>query len=217
MTFRRGFITAGATGVLALTAGCVGFVTGDEPLEFDAGRIVPSDATLEETGYQEQEAQFESFEETVDVGVEREISASVWAATYAKDVEIQGHSEEAALFAAISMPAMDVLGRSFNPLAEMDREELLAEVLGEADAEGVSTDDVRHDETVSVSILGDTRDVDRFITTSEFQGQEIDLVILLAAFEHEGDFLVLLGGCPKQLPDEEVNLEKLLESVEHHA
>ena len=217
MTYRRAFIAAGATGVLALTAGCVGFVRGNEPLEFNAGRVVPSDSTLEATGYEEQEAQFESFEETVDVGVERNISASVWAATYAKDVEIQGHSEEAAVFATVSMPAMEVLGRSFNPLAEMDREELLEEILGEADAGDFSTENVRHDETITLPILGGTRDVDRFTTTSEFQGQEIDVVILLAPFEHEGDFLVLLGGCPEQLPDEAVNLEELLESVEHHA
>lgn len=39
--------------LVGLSAGCVGFLTGSQALEFSANRTVASDAALEETGYQE--------------------------------------------------------------------------------------------------------------------------------------------------------------------
>jgi|GEM_PF-517016 len=83
---RRSVLTAGATGGLVVTAGCLEFVLGDGPLEFEAERAGPSEAALDEAGYEETEVTEESFEETVEVGVEREINASVWISTYTKSI-----------------------------------------------------------------------------------------------------------------------------------
>lgn len=234
MISRRSLLQAGATGALALSAGCLGFVTGEDALEFDAAKVLPTDDALAETGYEETEAKWERFEETISVGVERDVAASIWIAMYEKrvaipvdelegtganvegvgdlDVTIEG---EAATFAAISMPAMDVLGSTQNPLADMDTREVLEEFRGELETSYGRIRDIRHDETVELDILDDRRDVERFVATVEIEGQEVELDLHVAVFAHEGDLLILLGGYPRVLPDEGTNVETLMESVEH--
>ncbi|MFC4249046.1 DUF6517 family protein [Natribaculum luteum] len=215
MRSRRSLLAAGATGALALSAGCLGVVLGNEPLEFHASRVAPTEEVLSETGYEEHESTNETYREEVDVGVTREISASYWRSIYTKAVEIQGTAQEAATFAAVSVPGMDVLGTDYNPLSELDNEELLDQLREQIDGTYDGLRDVRHDETIELEILGETRDVDRFLATTDLEGQEIEVAVLLAAFDHDGDLLVLLGGHPEMLPDEGVDLEVLMESIEH--
>ena len=214
MTSRRAFLAGGATGLVALTSGCLGFVMGD-PLEFDAGAVRPTDAALEDSGYEEQDADWERIEETVEFGVEREIRASIWTAVYNKEVSIQGVGREAAVFAAVSLPAMEVLGRTLNPLDDMDNEEVLEELRGEIEGEYGTLRDISHDETIDVPILGDQRTVEVYTAKTDLEGQEIEIMLVLTVFDHEDDLLVLLGSHPRLLPDEGVTIEELMESVEH--
>ncbi|MFP8952399.1 DUF6517 family protein [Natrialbaceae archaeon A-arb3/5] len=257
---RRAMLAAGATGTLALTAGCLDFVLGDG-LEFEADRAAPADAALEETGYDEDEISEESFEETVEFGVERDVTASFWVSSYTNELsaadvsaddvdvsddeteydeddleqyededleqyedEIGGDDDDAldsgptdvdgSTFVAVSSPAVEVLGRTFNPLAEMDNEELLEEFMGEVDADA---DAVEHEETNSLDVLGDERDVDLFRGETQQGGESVTVDILLSSFVHEDDHIVLVGSYPDIVEGESEAVETLMESVEHPA
>ncbi|WP_226006768.1 DUF6517 family protein [Natrinema salinisoli] len=213
---RRSLLAAGATGTVALTAGCLGFVLGNEPLEFDADRVAPTDQKLDETGYEEQEVNEETIERSEEIGgVERDFKASLWTSVYTKTVEYAGQEREGSAFAAVSIPGMTVAGRSVNPLADMSNKELLEEFLSQLEGENGSIDDIQHDETFSLDILGESRDVDAFTGETEMDGQTIEIEIKVTSFDHEDDLLVLLGVYPKRLTEESANVEELMESAEH--
>ncbi len=212
---RRAFLATGVTGVVVLSAGCLDFVRGEGPLEFDAEQAAPSDEALEETGFDELEVEEETFEESVEFGVERDIEASLWISSYSKEVDIRGQSEDATAFVAVSTPDMSVAGRSFNPIDDMDSEELLDEFMDEMDSDQANIGDIEYEETFSVSILDESRDVDLLRGQTEYQGEEIDIDLVVSSFSHEDDYIVLVGTYPEMFQDEGDDVESLLESVEH--
>ncbi|AXR77959.1 DUF6517 family protein [Natrarchaeobaculum sulfurireducens] len=278
---RRSVLAAGATGALTLTAGCFEFVTGDGPLEFEAARIGPTEAALEETGYELADVEEERFEETVEFGVEREIHASFWYATYTKSPtpddegaeellegdepapeetgeedeaddealldehgdelpsdeteadttdddgaalgELDGASMDDAMpfdsgdlgehtFVAVSTPGIEVAGRSLNPLEGLAADELLEELLDQSDQD---VEDVSHEESVTLEILGEDRDVDRFTGHAGPNGESPPISFTVTSFGHADDFIVLLGAHPEAFEAETEHVETLMTSVEH--
>ncbi|ELY57700.1 DUF6517 family protein [Natronolimnohabitans innermongolicus] len=214
-TSRRTFLAGGAAGALALTAGCVDFVTGSGPLELEAERAAPTDAALEETEYAEYELTQETIEESVDVGVERDVSATVWLSSYAKEIEYRGRVHDGCFFAAVSIPDVSVAGYSVNPVEEMSNEELLEEFRGELDGEYGDLDDLSHEDEFGLEILDEGRTVDVFEGETELEGAPVEVELLVSSFTHEDDILVLFGSYPAPFAGESANVEELLESVEH--
>ena len=212
---RRTVLAAGATGALALTAGCVDFVLGNGPLEIEAERAAPADAVLEETDYEEDEIEQETVEESVDVGVERDVEATVRSSTYAKEITFRDTEDDGCFFAAVSIPDVSVAGRSFNPLEEKSNEELLAEFRDELEGEYDSIDDLTHRESFGLEVLGDGRPVDVFEGETTYAEERIDVDVAVTSFAHEGDLLVLIGTYPAALAGEGANVEELMESVDH--
>ncbi|WP_247000811.1 DUF6517 family protein [Halosolutus gelatinilyticus] len=213
-TSRRSLLAAGGTGALALTAGCLDFVLGNGPLEFDAERAAPTPAALEDTEYEEREVETGAIDETVEVGVEREVRASYWASSYAKAIEYEGEAREAGVFAAVSLPEIAVADRSFNPIDDMSNEELLTEFFDRVDG-GAAIENVRHDDSFTLEILEGTRDVAVFVGETDFAGERVDVELQLATFDHEDDSIVLLGSYPELFVEESAAIEVLMESVEH--
>lgn len=214
-TFRRTVLASGATGALALAAGCLDFALGNGPLEVTAERAAPTDSALETAGYEERATEQRSIEERVDVGVERDVEATVWASTYTKEIEHRGTEGEGCAFAAISIPDVSVAGRSFNPIGELSNEELLSEYGDKFERGGASIENLTHRESFGLEILGDGRSVDVFEGTTTFEGDEIDVDVAVTSFAHEDDRLVLVGSYPAALAAESATVEELLESVEH--
>ena len=214
---RRSLLAAGATGGVALTAGCLDFVRGDGPLVLSSEQVRPTEDALEETEYDEYDIDEQSMEETIDVGIERDVEATIWSSVYSKEIDFQGFEEEACFFAAISIPDVSVLGYSLNPIEDMDNEELLEEFMGEIDSEHADFDNVSHADSFSLDILDDSRDVDRFEGETEIAGQQVDVDIGVTSFGHDDDVLVLLSSYPADLEEESEHAETLMESVEHPA
>ncbi|MBZ6496613.1 DUF6517 family protein [Natrinema longum] len=213
---RRSVLATGAAGTLTLTAGCLGFVLGNEPLEFDADQAAPADGALENTGYSEETATQETLERTEEIGgVERDFEASIWTSTYLKTVDYGGQTRDGSAFAAVSVPGMEVVGQSVNPLDEMSNKELLEQFLSEVDGEHGDVRDIQHENSFSLEILDDSRDVDTFVGTTDLEGESIDVEIKITSFDHESDLLVLLGVFPETLTEESANVELLMESAEH--
>lgn len=113
------------------------------------------------------------------------------------------------------MPAVEILGRSFNPLEDLGNNELVERLLEEVDSEAGQIEDIEHRESFGLEILGDGRDVDTFVGESTFDGEEIEIELTLTSFVNEDDLLVLLGTHPEMLAEESANIEELLESVDH--
>ncbi|MFB1062466.1 DUF6517 family protein [Natrinema sp. H-ect4] len=214
---RRSVLAAGATGTLALTAGCLDVVLGNGPLEFDSDRVAPTEGALEEAGYEESGVNNDAIERTVDLpgGIERDVRAGVWRSVYTKEVDYLGETREGAAFAGVSIPGMKVAGRSLNPLDDMSNGELLERFLSEVPSDHGDISDIQREDSFGLDILGDGREVDLFVGQSDLEGETIDIEIKITSFEHEGDLLVLLGTYPKLLTAEAANVEELMESVEH--
>lgn len=80
--------------VVALSAGCLGFLTGSQALEFSANRTVVSDAALEETGYRE--AGNQTVRNVVRVGVagqQRQVNLTSYLYTYNRSVDASDLNE----------------------------------------------------------------------------------------------------------------------------
>ncbi|WP_293029437.1 DUF6517 family protein [Natronococcus sp.] len=212
---RRSVLAAGAAGGLALGAGCLDVVSGEEPLEFAADRVEPAEATVAETGYESRRSEYESIDRTVGVGLEREVRASIWQSVYSKSQEYEGEDREASLFAAVSTPEMAVAGRSANPLADASNEELLEEILDRVDGAHGEIDGLEHERSFVLEILGAGREVDVFAGDTDLDGERVGVDVLITSFDHEDDFLVAVGTHPTLLVAESANLELLLESLEH--
>ncbi|WP_254524231.1 DUF6517 family protein [Natrinema caseinilyticum] len=213
---RRSLLAGGAAGTITLTAGCLGFVLGNESLKFHSDRVAPTDQAITETGYAEQSVTEDVIERSGGVaGVERDFEASFWRSVYTKSVEYMGQEREGAAFAAVSIPGMEVAGRSLNPLDEMSNKELLERFMDQVQTDQGAIRNVTHEESFELEVLGDARTVDTFIGESELEGETIEIEINVTTFSHEGDMLVLLGLLPKMLTEESANVEVLVESAEH--
>ncbi len=215
MTTRRSLLVAGGTATVALTAGCLDFIRGDAPLEVAADPVLPSEEALEETGYTEQHKGWEGISEEV---AGREVEIAGWTAAYTNDITIQDQTQEGALFACISMPRVEIAGTALNPLADMDTDELLEEFGSELEGEYQDLDEPEPTgNTIELEVLGDVRTIDEYETEATLEGEDITVLLWVASFANEDDTIVLLGGFPEQLPDEGVEIERLMESVEHPA
>ncbi|PSQ29228.1 hypothetical protein BRD03_00385 [Halobacteriales archaeon QS_9_68_17] len=200
--------------LLLATSGCIGFVLGDEPLEFEASNATASDSGLEETGYVHEGSESLREKRTIQ-DVDRDVVVEGHANTYAKTDEFLDREQQIAMFATASVPDAEVLGRSFNPLGEMSNEELLDRFQSEM-PEQYSGTEFTVDESKAVDgVFGESANVTRFTGTTEFEGREVEVAAYITKVKHDGDWVVMMGAHPTQRPEEEFDIETLMRSVEH--
>lgn len=215
--------TVGAIGVTGL-AGCLDAIPfiGDDPIEFSSEPVSVSAASLDETGYEEQESGEMTIERTYEVaGQTQDVVVTNWQAEYDKSIDADafglpiGGEYRGAVFTALSTPQVSVLDRTFNPVGEMESEELAEMVQDRYDG----MDDLSPDGEETVTILGETTTVGEFITEASVVDDNAQVEIRLhiaEAVEAGDDFVVGIGGYPTALEDEErPNVMTLLESIEH--
>ncbi|UWG46905.1 Uncharacterized protein HSRCO_0610 [Halanaeroarchaeum sp. HSR-CO] len=212
MLTRRAMLGGVAAGLTA-TAGCVGVLTGDEPLEFTAEPASVGESALESTGYELVTEESPSVNEEFTVaGQTREVSVTNHLRAYEKDVDFGPlGSIRAAMFAVFTTPQIEFAGRTVNPVGEMSNRELLRQLASRYD--GMSVGESMS--STEVQTLGKTVTVDRYEATTTVQNQDVPIYLLLARFQHAGDFIVTVGGYPRRLTDEESNQYTLIESVQH--
>ena len=214
MRRRQVLTTLGALGV-GLSAGCTELVF-NERAEYDASEAAVSEDALRETGYQHGDTQEQTFEETVSAGgVERTVVATTWISTYRKSIDLLGDERDAARFAVVSTPAIEIAGKSFNPVDSMSHEELLERFKDQFSGQNEQLEDIEYVESRDEVILGDEVEVSTFSTTTTMQGQEVELYIHVATVTHEGDLIVAVGAHPAALSQERSNTYTLMRSIEH--
>lgn len=209
----RRAMLGGVAAALTATAGCVGVLTGDEPLEFTAEPATVSASALDSTGYELDAEESPTIDEEFTVaGQTREVTVTNRLTSYVKSVDFGPvGSIEAAMFAVFSTPQIEIASKTFNPIGEMSNRQLLEQMASQYD--GLSIGDSV--DTRDVSMLGQTVTVERYEATTTYQDQEVPIYLLLTRVQHDEDFVVTVGGYPRRVSGEESNVYTLIENVEH--
>lgn len=215
---QRTMLTA-LVGLLVVSAGCTGLLTGDT-VEFTANEASVGDSALESTGYEGQNASEQTIERDVSVGgQERTVRITNHYAVYARSANVSENvggnvsgveAPEVAQFVVISTPGAQMAGQTLNPLARLSNRQLIDRV---AERTG-GIEDVEFVENRTVESLDGERNVGVFNGTTTLDGQEVDVRIHVSSFEHEGDVIVAVGVHPVGIEEEE-NIDELLAGLEH--
>jgi len=209
---RKGILTL-LVGLLVVSSGCVGLLTG-ETVEFESSPASVSDSALEETGYEQSMADEQTIERTVDVaGQERTIRVTNHVRQYQRGIDLGPVGEvNAGSFIVFSTPSASVAGQTLNPAASWSNERLVEEVASRND----QISDVEFQRNRSVDALGESREVSVFSGTTTIEGQEVDVLIHLTSFEHEGDVVVAVAVYPERIDDRESpRVDTLLGGLSH--
>jgi|GEM_PF-449988 hypothetical protein len=209
MNWRRKF-GAIAFVVLLVSSGCIGFVTGEEPLVYEANEVGVSEESKELTGYERTEREELTVNRTVS---DREVRVSNWYARYEKYDDIA--EETTGVFAAISTHRVDVFGRTTNPYASMRQEEILTNLTAQYDTSFGELDDVTFVENRTRTVLGKEATVGVFTTNTQFNGETVEIKLYVTRVRHGDDIIVALGGHPTKLPAGEEEILSLMEGLEH--
>ncbi|WP_418282123.1 DUF6517 family protein [Halorubrum sp. DTA98] len=199
---------AGALGLVGIT-GCLDDVTEHESRAYGVSESTASDA-----GYELSSVDRVVIEEPVGIGpLEETVVATNHVVEYEKTLDMGPLGEQrGGVFVTFSTPQVSVFGREFNPVADMDAEELVE--LVQDGYEGLS--EIERDEDDEVEVLGETVSRTRFEAEATFDGSsvDVDLHVTEAAATDE-DLVVTVGVYPRQLRSmEEEHTIAMMEGVD---
>ncbi|TKX54290.1 hypothetical protein EXE42_08680 [Halorubrum sp. SP3] len=215
ITRRRALAVGGAVGLASL-AGCTALdvATGEGPAEFAAGTATVADATLSESGYELNEVSDDVIAREVEVaGRTREVRVTNTVAEYDKAVELFGERYQAAVFAAVTTPQIEVLGRALNPIAEMGTRERADLILRRYEGVG----DLERGSEYSTEVLGSDAAVVVYAADGEIAGTGATTELELHIGEPVGvddDFVLPLAAYPAAFSDGE-NVRRMMNGLEH--
>ncbi|WP_323191740.1 DUF6517 family protein [Halostella sp. PRR32] len=204
-----------AVAVLLASSGCIGFLLGNDSLEFTASNATVSDDALDETGYSLNESHALVENRTLEDAGDREIVVESHVNAYSKRETILDDKREVGRFTAVAVPEVEVLGRSFNPLDDMSNADLLDEFQSQMTASSRDADFSVDEEKRLDGVLGEQVNVTRFTGTTRFNDKEIEVAVYATKVKHDGDWVVMLGAHPTQRPEGEQDIETLMQSLEH--
>lgn len=216
----------GAIGAAAAggTAGCLDAIPflGDEPIEFEAATAAAPESVLAETDYEEYDRTDVVVERAYEVaGQTQDVVVTNRQVQYDKAVELSlpglpgGERLQAAIVSVLTTPQVRVADQTFNPVADMDSEDLATMVQDRY--EGMETLQQVGEETVPVA-SGPT-------TVGEFEGEAelaeagvtADLTLHIGeAVEAGDDLIVAVGGYPTALQgQEQADVFAMFEAIDH--
>lgn len=216
-------LIGGAAGITAALAGCTESVpfVGDEPMEFGASVATVPDTALSEAGYEEDVVEELVIEESVGfLGRSQDVIVENWQANYEKPFDpldiglAAGDRLEAGVFVALSTPQISILGRPFNPVADMESEEL-AEMVQEH-YDGLEGLEAVGEETTSM--LGEEATITEFEGEAELleAGARVDLTLHISEPVESGEDLVIaIGGYPSAAVGERDHVFDLTAAIDH--
>jgi hypothetical protein len=213
---RREFLAAtSAVGAVGL-AGCSGRPTA-QGAAFGAVEATLPTSVQEETGYSNhrtvedvQTRQFSRF------GISRTVEVTSVVSEYDRAIELSllGTRVRAAVFATLSTPQISILGRDFNPLADMSSEAIATQIQNRYD----DIHNVRKEATLEADVAGETTTVTRFTADARLveMGEGIEIYLYISEpIELGEDFVVTLAGHPTAFGRQEDTVRTLMGAVEH--
>ena len=214
VTRRRALAAAGGTALVGL-AGCTALdIATGGPAAFASGTATVGDAALSETGYELNEVtEDEQTREFDAAGSTREVRVTSRIAEYDKAVEILGERYQAAVFAALATPRVEVLGRAFNPIADLSTDERAALIADRYE----SVSGLERGSEYTTDILGTDAEVVVYAADGEIEGTgaSVELEFHVGEpVEAGADYVLPLAAFPASFGDGE-NVRSMMNGIEH--
>ena len=211
---RRALAAAGGVALAGL-AGCTALdVATGEPAEFTAGTATVADATLSESGYELNDVSDRTVAREFEVGGQtREVRVTNTIAEYDKAVELFGQRYQAAVFAAVTTPQVQVLGQALNPIAEMGTRDRAELILSRYENVG----NLERGSEYSTTVLGADAEVVVYTAEGEIEGTGASTELELHIGEPVAagdDFVLPLAAYPASFSDGE-NVRQMMNGIEH--
>lgn len=209
----RRAVAAVALALLLATSGCIGFITGDEALEFAAEPAAVESGAAQSAGYELNATRPLEINETFEVaGEERRVVATNYLSDYRKRVSFGGLGEaDVGAFTVISTPAVEIAGQELNPIDRYSNARLIELVQQRYSRLG----NIERVGSQNITVQGTETTVTKFATTATFQGQELDVYVHVTKYRDGDDFILALALYPQRLPGEEENVLSMMRSIEH--
>jgi len=214
MDASRRTLLGGLLVALVVTSGCLGVVTGNEPLVLRANEAGVSDAALSATDFEHEETRTAWINRTVErAGQEREIRVQNHVSTYQRPPSVDPTGGITfGVFVVVSTPKASVAGQSFNPIGQMSHEQMMEQFVGQS----ADVRDVQREDSRTLTVLGSEADVTRFSGVVQRSGQEIPVYVEVTRVGDGDDFVVALGVYPQETADEvRPGVTTLFEGIEH--
>ncbi|MFB6092374.1 MAG: DUF6517 family protein [Haloquadratum sp.] len=199
--------------LLISTSGCVGVLTGTEPLTFAAEPAAVADAAAEQAGYELNGTRAVEINRTFEVaGQERRVVVTNQVTTYTKSVDLGPLGEQRlGLFTVVSTPAVEIAGRTLNPIGSYSNRRLVE--LVQQRYSGLR--DVRAVSAQNITVQGTETEVTKFAATATIAGREIDVYVHVTKYRDGEDFVLAIGVYPQKLPGEGENVLAMMRAIEH--
>jgi hypothetical protein len=209
---RRTALTVVLLSLLVATSGCVDLVLGNTPT-FESTEANVSEEAIEASGYQPSLSETQNVTRNVSAaGQERTVRVTNHVSQYNRTISLGPlGDQELGRFVVFTSPAVEMVGQTMNPVADWSERRVLEEVA----TEYAELEDISHEDSRTLTILGEERDVEVFSGTTTVEDSEIEVYIHVTKFRHEDDFVVGIGVHPQQLPDEQERLDEMFQGVQH--
>ncbi|MBX0324595.1 hypothetical protein EGH21_16320 [Halomicroarcula sp. F13] len=197
--------------LLVVSAGCTGLITG-ETVAFESEPATVEDSARASSGYELTNSTEQNITRQVTfAGQDRTIRVVNHVQQYQRGVDLGPlGSIPLAQFVVVSTPGANVAGQTLNPAAQWSNRRVVEQLASRTG----SVNDVQSEGNRTAEILGEPRDVGMFSGTVTVQGQEIDVTMHVASFEHEGDVLVVLAVHPDQI-NERARVDTMFGGITH--
>ncbi|WP_048078479.1 DUF6517 family protein, partial [Halorubrum sp. AJ67] len=186
------------------------------PAEFTAGTATVADGTLSDTGYELNDVSEETLSREVEAaGQTREVRVTNTVAEYDKAVELFGERYQAAVFAAVTTPRIEVLGQALNPVAEFSTRERAEIILNRFENVG----DLERGSEYTTTVLESDADVVVYTAQGEIEGTGASTELELHIGEPvsvDDDFVLPLAAYPAAFSDGE-NVRLMMNGIEHES
>ena len=217
---RRRLLAGVGTAGIATTAGCLSldFIRGEEALSFEAESARVTDSAVADSGYTESRTDSDTIvREFAAGGQRREVEVTNQIAEYDRGITVFGQRFRGALFIVLSTPQVDLFDRTFNPVGDMDTDELIEMIQERYDEIG----DVTREDEREAELLDESREVVTYRADGEFLPTSlpvslVDLTVHITEAVAVGDdFVLCVGIHPREIDDSDA-IDTLLAGVEHH-
>jgi len=204
----------GLTLLVALT-GCSGLAgLSGGPMTFTAHKATVGQQTLSQTHFQTYDVQRKNVTKTFKAaGQSKKVTAVNWIAIYDQRLGLNtSASTRVAAFSVVSTPQANVLGKSFNPIANYDNTQLVE--LFQKNYGNIQ--DLRSQGNYTTTMLGHQTKVEEFSAKAAYKGHSADVYIHVTRVKDNGDFVLALAVYPQSMDSVEAgNVKSLIAGVQH--
>jgi hypothetical protein len=201
--------------VVALVPGPVLGLTVNDAATFEAAPAAPPKETVAAEGYTRTAAEVVVINRSLRrSGVERTIIARNHQRTFERTVAVRGDNVTRGAFVTVSTPAIEIAGRSQNPLADASARAILDRFKGRLPG-GESDSSFERVDTRRAVMLGQPTDVTKFRTSVSADGEERTVIIWVTSVRSGDDVVIAVGVHPKAFPGQRVSFFRFLYALEH--